>query len=395
MRRLRRLVSRLYNVHAHGAAAARRAAARAAAVGGAAGAGGAEAQLELLGELGSHRTTTPEASSSSALRAALGGGGSHASTSGCSSPMVRRRSTRASGPPPPRHAFDFDGSGAGLALPGGLAAELSAKGAFALGCWLRLEEGSHEGGLLYSLLDTRAETGVEVTMQPSAQQLLVSVYCERKEKGGGGGALGGGLRLLKGAAAPERVSLGGFSLQPGRWHHLLLCFRKGKLLGGKSEALAYVDGARAQATHCAYPQLLPDAASSSAADAGGERDSAAAARLSFRVGAFDERRGFQGSSARSSCCAASQMTARRRRSSEQHAVRRAGGGARDGELGRCSRPRRRWSPRTIPRWPTAASLGRSLAARRAPPRCRRARRRASACYGLSRQPPPARCHSSL
>ena len=131
-------------------------------------------------------------------------------------------------------------------------------------------------------------------MQPSAQQLLVSVYCERKEKGGGGGALGGGLRLLKGAAAPERVSLGGFSLQPGRWHHLLLCFRKGKLLGGKSEALAYVDGARAQATHCAYPQLLPDAASSSAADAGGERDSAAAARLSFRVGAFDERRGFQG-----------------------------------------------------------------------------------------------------
>ena len=143
-----------------------------------------------------------------------------------------------------------------------------------MGQWLRLEPGGTDGGLLFSMVDRQAEVGLEVTLQGGLQQMHVSVY----------GAAEGGSRLLRRAAPPERCTLSGLELVPGRWHHLIVCFRRRSKWKGQSEAFALLDGRRCPLTPCAFPAFPPR----------GDATAAQHAHVGCHVGACDERRGFEG-----------------------------------------------------------------------------------------------------
>ena len=89
------------------------------------------------------------------------------------------------------------------------------------------------------MVDRQAEVGLEVTLQGGLQQMHVSVY----------GAAEGGNRLLRRAAPPERCILSGLGLFiPGRWHQLIVCFRRRSKWKGQSEDFALLDGRRCPLT---------------------------------------------------------------------------------------------------------------------------------------------------
>ena len=125
------------------------------------------------------------------------------------------------------------------------------------------------------MFDRQAECGLELTLQGALQQILVVVY---------GTTEGRTTSLLRRAVPPERCTLGELELKLGRWHHLLVCFRKRSkaLLAGTPEAFAVLDGRRTQATPCAFPSFPA------------RSEVQAGMHVGCHFGACDERRGFEG-----------------------------------------------------------------------------------------------------
>ena len=166
--------------------------------------------------------------------------------------------TRDAGPRAPKSCFDFDGAGEGLTLPSALAADLVSRGAFTLGGWVRLEDevaGSESGGmLLFSMMNRSLEVGVEIFLQPTLEQLAISVH--------GGSSSATAKLLRRGRPPPEKSILRGISLTPGRWHLLLVSLRRAAPMRGRHEAVVSLDGQRVQATPCPYPASLTEKAAS-------------------------------------------------------------------------------------------------------------------------------------
>lgn len=256
--------------------------------------------LELLGLLGGHRASSTELRRLFVLlqgSLAAGGGSSrdpvvvsgaapaHASAEQLlrlfiqwCEPSARPDGLRDSGPRPPRAFFDLDGSSAGLRLPAELGVELVARGAFSLGAWLRWEDerlheqaGGTDGLLLFSMMDGGGEAGVEVFLRPTHQTVDISVH----GAGTKASAVSTAARLLRRKAPPERVSHDSIALAPGRWHHLLVCFRKsGNPLQSKHETIVYLDGQRRGSPQaCAFPSALLPAEGERAAAAAGDGSS--------------------------------------------------------------------------------------------------------------------------
>ena len=146
---------------------------------------------------------------------------------------VRQEGPGLTGPSPPLSFFDVDDCGSGISFPPPLAQEMLARPAFALSCWLRLEAPpANRSEMLFSCVERREEAGLEagfeILLQRSLQQITICVYTASKPR-----RAASTLDLLRRSKqssaempAPERVSLGGVELQGGRWHQLVLCFRK-------------------------------------------------------------------------------------------------------------------------------------------------------------------------
>ena len=180
----------------------------------------------------------------------------------------------------PSEFFDLDPTSSGFTFPLPLAIDLIDRGAFALGCWLRMEHEEQELGLLFSL---RSESNIcfEVMLNVPRRQLVTIVH-----------GSGVGKRRPKQCSMPLELTV-------GTWHHVLLAFRKGSKLLGRHDLTLFLDGRKLQMLPCDYPAELSVTASSEGLNRSNTIFSPWGRKRNaqipmFRLGAIDGRQGFEG-----------------------------------------------------------------------------------------------------